>query len=209
MIDKGARHHPDGRCARSAGDLVALVTPIVKAFITDNGIATSTRCMPIGGHGYIRHEWGMEQFVRDAHQHDLRGHQPSSRSTCWVRKVLGDNGAEEVRRHRHRLIEDEGVNRRCRFIVNPILTWATSSPEVDHRDRHEGDGATPTRWAPPRSTTCVAGHLVFATVRPPRWPPPPPAAFDRSTPPSCRRRAAANAVPETATLIRPRRQQGR
>ena len=44
---------------------MALLTPIVKAFITDNGEIATIACMQVfGGHGFI-HEWGMEQFVRD------------------------------------------------------------------------------------------------------------------------------------------------
>jgi hypothetical protein len=47
--------------------MVALLTPVVKAFLTDNGyeIAPRSACRCYGGHGYI-HEWGMEQYVRDA-----------------------------------------------------------------------------------------------------------------------------------------------
>src|SRR5690606_30787165 len=51
---------------RDAGDLVALVTPVVKAFLTDNGWIATSQCLQVfGGHGYIR-ETGVEQFVRDA-----------------------------------------------------------------------------------------------------------------------------------------------
>ena len=51
---------------QEADDLVALMTPIVKAFFTDYGFeATNLGVQVHGGHGYIR-EYGMEQFVRDA-----------------------------------------------------------------------------------------------------------------------------------------------
>jgi alkylation response protein AidB-like acyl-CoA dehydrogenase len=34
---------------------VALLTPIVKAFLTDNGWIATSHCMQVfGGHGYIR-----------------------------------------------------------------------------------------------------------------------------------------------------------
>ncbi len=47
-------------------DLVALLTPIVKAYQTDMGLEIAIDCQQVyGGHGYIR-EWGMEQYVRDA-----------------------------------------------------------------------------------------------------------------------------------------------
>ena len=58
--------HPDEEVRRSADDLVALMTPIIKAYFTDQGFHNAhlgIQCM--GGHGYIA-EWGMEQLLRDA-----------------------------------------------------------------------------------------------------------------------------------------------
>ena len=58
-------HHPDPKVRQDADDFVALMTPIVKALITDLGYeAANIGVQVYGGHGYIR-EWGMEQFVRD------------------------------------------------------------------------------------------------------------------------------------------------
>lgn len=49
-----------------AGELVALLTPIIKALLTDHGFNAANLGVQIyGGHGYIR-EYGMEQYVRDA-----------------------------------------------------------------------------------------------------------------------------------------------
>jgi butyryl-CoA dehydrogenase len=60
-----AAHHADPKVRQDAEDFLALVTPIVKALITDLGYeATNIGVQVYGGHGYIR-EWGMEQFVRD------------------------------------------------------------------------------------------------------------------------------------------------
>ena len=50
---------------RCAGEL-ALLTPIVKAFLTETGFEMANDGLQVyGGHGYIN-EWGMEQIVRDA-----------------------------------------------------------------------------------------------------------------------------------------------
>ncbi len=58
--------HPDPSVRQQADDLVALMTPILKAYFTDQGFAVSSLGVQVmGGHGYIR-EWGMEQLVRDA-----------------------------------------------------------------------------------------------------------------------------------------------
>jgi alkylation response protein AidB-like acyl-CoA dehydrogenase len=65
LIDVEDRHPDDARRAE-ATDLVALMTPVIKAFFTDVGFEiTNLALQCFGGHGYIR-EYGMEQFVRDA-----------------------------------------------------------------------------------------------------------------------------------------------
>ncbi|PZU86304.1 MAG: acyl-CoA dehydrogenase [Chelatococcus sp.] len=65
QMDVSARH-PDAATRREADELVALLTPVVKAAFTDFGFETAVTSQQVfGGHGYIR-EWGMEQFVRDA-----------------------------------------------------------------------------------------------------------------------------------------------
>ncbi|MEQ8934340.1 MAG: acyl-CoA dehydrogenase C-terminal domain-containing protein [Amphiplicatus sp.] len=51
---------------QKADDYLGLMTPVLKAYLTDKGYAhASTAQQVLGGHGYIA-EWGMEQFVRDA-----------------------------------------------------------------------------------------------------------------------------------------------
>jgi alkylation response protein AidB-like acyl-CoA dehydrogenase len=49
-----------------AGDLIGLLTPVIKGVGTDKGYQIATDAQQVyGGHGYIQ-EWGMEQYVRDA-----------------------------------------------------------------------------------------------------------------------------------------------
>ncbi|MEX1146958.1 MAG: acyl-CoA dehydrogenase C-terminal domain-containing protein [Sphingomonadales bacterium] len=56
----------DADVRQRAQDLVALLTPVIKSYMTDQGVEAANLAMKCyGGHGYIR-EWGMEQFVRDA-----------------------------------------------------------------------------------------------------------------------------------------------
>ena len=60
-----AERHPEESVRRDADELVSLMMPIVKAYLTDMGFESvnwGVQCF--GGHGYIR-EHGMEQFVRD------------------------------------------------------------------------------------------------------------------------------------------------
>ncbi len=50
----------------TAGDLLGLLTPVLKGYGTDKGYDVATNMQQIyGGHGYID-EWGMGQYVRDA-----------------------------------------------------------------------------------------------------------------------------------------------
>jgi alkylation response protein AidB-like acyl-CoA dehydrogenase len=50
----------------SAHDLVSLLTPVIKGFLTDRGFEFCVQAQQVfGGHGYIE-EWGMSQFTRDA-----------------------------------------------------------------------------------------------------------------------------------------------
>ncbi len=61
-----AHRHKDEKARQEADDLVALLTPIVKAYQTDMGTEVANLMMQVyGGHGYIW-EWGMEQYARDA-----------------------------------------------------------------------------------------------------------------------------------------------
>jgi hypothetical protein len=57
---------PDEAVRQKADDYMALMTPVIKSYLTDKGYANATNCQQIyGGHGYIE-EQGMSQFVRDA-----------------------------------------------------------------------------------------------------------------------------------------------
>ncbi|HXZ68720.1 MAG TPA: acyl-CoA dehydrogenase C-terminal domain-containing protein [Alphaproteobacteria bacterium] len=56
----------DAKEREAAGDLVALLTPVIKAYCSDQGFQTAVKCQQVfGGHGYIK-EYPAEQFVRDA-----------------------------------------------------------------------------------------------------------------------------------------------
>jgi hypothetical protein len=88
-----AHGHPDEDARRNANDLLALLTPIIKAFLTDAGMeVTNLGVQVFGGHGYI-HETGMEQFVRDARITPLyEGTNGIQALDLIGRKVLGSRG---------------------------------------------------------------------------------------------------------------------
>jgi hypothetical protein len=61
-----ARHGQNEEERQKADDIISLLTPVIKAHVTDLGYACATKAQQVfGGHGYIR-ETGMEQYVRDA-----------------------------------------------------------------------------------------------------------------------------------------------
>ena len=60
------RRSPDEAERQQADDLLGLITPVIKGYLTDKGLQAAVHAQQVlGGHGYIR-EHGMEQFVRDA-----------------------------------------------------------------------------------------------------------------------------------------------
>ncbi|AXQ29967.1 acyl-CoA dehydrogenase [Solimonas sp. K1W22B-7] len=87
--------HPDDKVRKENADLVALLTPVIKGFITDNGYDSTTLAMQVlGGHGYIA-EWGLEQHVRDARINMIyEGTNTIQALDLLGRKVLADGGAK-------------------------------------------------------------------------------------------------------------------
>ncbi len=60
------KFHPEQAVREEAEALVALLTPVAKAFLTDRGFESTVEAQQIyGGNGYCV-EWGAEQYVRDA-----------------------------------------------------------------------------------------------------------------------------------------------
>ena len=60
-----SKYSTDAQEQQDAAALVALLTPVAKAFFTDTGLDSCVLGQQVfGGHGYIR-EWGQEQLVRD------------------------------------------------------------------------------------------------------------------------------------------------
>jgi alkylation response protein AidB-like acyl-CoA dehydrogenase len=60
------RRSPDEAERQQADDLLGLITPVIKGYLTDKGFQAAVHAQQVlGGHGYIR-EHGIEQFVRDA-----------------------------------------------------------------------------------------------------------------------------------------------
>ncbi|TBW09156.1 acyl-CoA dehydrogenase [Azotobacter chroococcum] len=89
-----AKHAEDADERRRAEALVALLTPIAKAFFTDTGLESCIHGQQLfGGHGYIR-EWGQEQLVRDVRIAQIyEGTNGIQALDLLGRKVVANDGA--------------------------------------------------------------------------------------------------------------------
>src|SRR5580698_3652666 len=164
LIDKEL-HHPDADVRKECADEVALLTPIVKAFMTDNGWIATSHCMQVyGGHGFI-HEWGMEQYVRDARINMIyEGTNTIQSLDLLGRKVLGDMGAKMKKFGKlvTEFVEAEGIKPEMQEFVNPLadigdkvqkLTMEIGMKAMQNPDE-VGAAAVP--------YLRTVGHLVFS-----------------------------------------------
>ena len=150
---------------KEAADMVALLTPIIKAFLTDNAWIATSHCMQVfGGHGFIR-EWGMEQYVRDSRINMIyEGTNTIQSLDLLGRKVLGDNGAK-LRRFGKMIaafIDEEGTNEAMQEFINPLadigdkVTKLTTEIGMKAMKNPDEVGAAAVDYLR------VCGHLVFA-----------------------------------------------
>ncbi|MDR3455375.1 MAG: acyl-CoA dehydrogenase family protein [Rhodoferax sp.] len=88
-----AKHHPDAARREAAQRWCGLVTPVLKAALTEQAFHGASACLQVfGGHGYVR-EWGIEQIVRDARITMIyEGTNEIQAIDLLVRKVLADGG---------------------------------------------------------------------------------------------------------------------
>lgn len=75
-----------------------LLTPVVKAFVTDTGFdACVTAQQVFGGHGYVR-EWGMEQLVRDVRIAQIYEGTNGVQAMDLMGRKIAANGGETLTR---------------------------------------------------------------------------------------------------------------
>jgi len=150
---------------KNAADLVALVTPIMKAFVTDNGWIATSHCMQVfGGHGYIR-EWGMEQHVRDARINMIyEGTNTIQSLDLLGRKVLGDNGArlKKFGAMVRDFVEEEGVNEAMQEFVNPLADLGDKVTKLTTELGMKAFGNADEVGGAAVDYMRICGHLVFA-----------------------------------------------
>jgi alkylation response protein AidB-like acyl-CoA dehydrogenase len=125
-IDQEAKD-PDPTRREEAADLIALMTPVIKAFFTDLGFAsTNIGLQTFGGHGYIR-EFGMEQFVRDARIGQIYEGTNHVQALDLVSRKLPENGGRLARRYGDLLetaLVAAGREPRLREFAEPVAAAA-------------------------------------------------------------------------------------
>jgi alkylation response protein AidB-like acyl-CoA dehydrogenase len=100
QLDRAERHS-DPAERQAADDLAALMTPVIKAFLTDHGFAATNLAMQVfGGHGYIR-ESGVEQYVRDARIAQIYEGANGIQALDLVGRKLGQHTGRLLRRFFH------------------------------------------------------------------------------------------------------------
>jgi alkylation response protein AidB-like acyl-CoA dehydrogenase len=158
-------NHPDESVRKDAADMVTLLTPIVKAFMTDNGwIATSEAMQVHGGSGFITGT-GVEQYVRDARINMIyEGTNTIQSLDLLGRKILMDNGAKLKKFGAlvQAFVEENGTDEAMSEFVTPLadlgdkvtkLTMEIGMKAMQNQDE-VGAAAVP--------YLRVVGHLVYS-----------------------------------------------
>ncbi|WP_138512325.1 acyl-CoA dehydrogenase C-terminal domain-containing protein [Rhodoferax bucti] len=164
MLLEKEHNHPDEKVRKDAGEMLALLTPIAKAFLTDNGHIATNACMQVfGGHGFIK-EWGMEQFVRDNRINMIyEGTNTIQSLDLLGRKVLGNNGAtlKKFGKLIGKLVEEEGVNEKMSEFITPVAILGDQMTKFTTEIGFKGFQNPDEVGAAAVDYLRVAGHLVF------------------------------------------------
>ena len=149
----------------AAEESMALLTPVIKAFCTDNGFNGAVLAQQVyGGHGYIA-ENGMEQFVRDARINMIyEGTNTVQSLDLLGRKILSNNGAtlKAFGKKIAEFVEEEGTSEAMQEFINPLadigdkVTKLTTEIGMKAFQNPDEVGAAAVDYLR------VVGHMVYA-----------------------------------------------
>ncbi len=163
LLDK-EHEHPDEAVRKESGEVLSLLTPIVKAFLTDNGHIATNACLQVfGGHGYVK-EWGMEQFARDNRINMIyEGTNTIQSLDLLGRKILTNNGAtlKKFGKLIGALVQEEGVNEKMAEFINPLAVLSEQMTKFTTEIGFKGFQNPDEVGAAAVDYLRVAGHLVF------------------------------------------------
>lgn len=160
-----AQASPNPEAAATATKLLGLLTPLVKAFLTEISFeATNEALQVLGGHGYIQAS-GLEQFVRDARITKLyEGTTGIQALDLLGRKVLLNQG-EDLRlltKQIHKYCQQASQNEALHEFILPLIElnkeWSSLTQQLGVKALHNREevGAAATDYL------MYSGYLVLA-----------------------------------------------
>ena len=145
QVDKVSRAN-DEKQRKEADALLAFITPIAKAFLTELGFESANHGLQIfGGHGYIA-EWGMEQNVRDSRISMLyEGTTQIQALDLLGRKVLMTQGAslKQFTKMIHLFCKEHAKDKAMQEFIKPLaelnkewgdITMKIGMKSINNRD---------------------------------------------------------------------------
>jgi len=156
--------HPDPAMREQAGELLALLTPIAKAFLSDNSFMDTNLALQVhGGHGYLT-DYGVEQLVRDVRVAQIyEGTNGIQARDLLSRKILNDGGARL-----HRLLglarDFAGAQEatEMQLFTEPLLRLCERIEAVTARMARAASHDPEEAGAAGYDYLHALGHLVFA-----------------------------------------------
>jgi alkylation response protein AidB-like acyl-CoA dehydrogenase len=116
-----SKAHPEENVRQTADDIVQIMTPVVKAFLTDEGYANAnTGLQVLGGSGFTQ-DWPIEQFVRDGRIARIYEGTNGIQAMDLVGRKLG--------LHKGRLVQS---------LFGDMTTYLKANPDCAHRDAFKG-----------------------------------------------------------------------
>jgi hypothetical protein len=131
-----SRRAPTEEERQEADDLVSLLTPVIKGYLTDKGFDSAVLAQQVfGGHGYIR-EHGVEQYVRDARIAQIYEGTNGIQALDLVGRKLGKDGGRALQRY-FQLLSREIADASGEEALKPFLAELS---------RSVGDLQASTKW---------------------------------------------------------------
>ena len=127
----------DEETKQIAESKLALLTPIVKAFLTETAQETTSYGMQVyGGHGYVK-EWGMEQLARDTRICTMyEGTTGIQAIDLLARKIMGSNGkllnvfTDEIRQYCGTIRDKKQFNAWSNAIESHVDEWLQMTQDI-------------------------------------------------------------------------------
>ena len=169
LLDQ-AEHESSPARRQHAVQLAALLTPVIKAFFTEQGFFQASNALQVfGGYGYVA-EFAIEQTLRDSRIAMIyEGSNEIQANDLLLRKVLGDNGyafGKLVAVMREEASESLKIDDCSGFGAElKALCDKLEGVQAEIRDRAVEEGEYPYRVAGDFLRLCGVALLAFAWTR--------------------------------------------